>query len=126
MLPLLAVGNGIGVVEAAVSSRVPVPEGRDLEAADEDVLLSRRRVWAWSPSISLLEGMEGPMNSPRTLPLPKERRAEIIAFTLLPFGRDGGGIEWTGVEWSAMGWMAWGGLEWNGVGWSGVEWNGVE
>ena len=41
MLPLLAVGNGIGVVEAAVSSRVPVPEGRDLEAADEDVLLSR-------------------------------------------------------------------------------------
>ena len=47
MLPLLAVGNGIGVVEAAVSSRVPVPEGHGLEAVDEDVLFSRWRVWSW-------------------------------------------------------------------------------
>ena len=80
MLPLLAVGNGIGVVEAAVSSRVPVPEGRDLEAADEDVLLNRRRVWAWSPSIPLLEGMEGPMDSPRTLPLPKESMVQAMLY----------------------------------------------
>ena len=56
MLPLLAVGSGIGVVEAAVSSLVPVPEGRDLEAADEDFLLSHWRVWSWSPSIPLREG----------------------------------------------------------------------
>ena len=54
MLPLLAVGSGIGVIEAAVSSRVPVPEGRDLEATDEHVLISRWRVW--SPSIPLLDG----------------------------------------------------------------------
>ena len=63
MLPLLAVGNGIGVVEAAVSSRVPVPEGRDLEAADEDVLLNRWRMWSWSPSIPLLEGGKETMAS---------------------------------------------------------------
>ena len=44
MLPLLAVGSGIGVVEAAVSSRVPVLEGHGLEAVDEDVLFSRCRV----------------------------------------------------------------------------------
>ena len=56
VLPLLAVGSGIGVVEAAVSSRVPVLERRDLEAADIDVLFSRWRVWSWSPSIPLLEG----------------------------------------------------------------------
>ena len=55
VLPLLAVGSGIGVVEAAVSSRVPVPEGHGLEAVDEDVLFSRWRVWSWSPSIPLLE-----------------------------------------------------------------------
>ena len=36
MLPLLAVGSGIGVVEAIVPSRVLVPEGRDLEAAHDD------------------------------------------------------------------------------------------
>ena len=51
MLPLLAVGSGIGVVEAAVSSRVPVLEGHGLEAVDEDVLFSRWRVWPWPPSI---------------------------------------------------------------------------
>ena len=64
MLPLLAVGSGIGVVEAIVSSRVLVPEGCDLEAADEDVLLNRWRVWSWSPSIPLLEGRK------ETWPLP--------------------------------------------------------
>ena len=61
MLPLLAVGSGTGVVEADVSSRVLVPEGCDLEVADEDVLLSRWRVW--SPSIPLLEGGRGTMAS---------------------------------------------------------------
>ena len=64
MLPLLAVGSGTGVVEADVSSRVLVPEGCDLEVADEDVLLNRWRVWSWSPSILLLEGGKKPWPLP--------------------------------------------------------------
>ena len=75
MLPQLAVGSGIGVVEAVVSSRAPVLEGHDLEVADEDVLFNRWRVWSWSPSIPSSRMREG--HHGLCLSLPQECGVEV-------------------------------------------------